>query len=95
VLARDARRLRSLRLTALPSILANEKNNAKFNFLVPGDPYHAYYEQKARSRASFCTAALIPPLRAARWPSSAQRTAKRSRSKCALLLPSTVALDAL
>lgn len=63
MLARDARRLRSRRLTALPSILANEKNNAKFNFLVPGDPYHAYYEQKARSNSSFCTAALIPPLR--------------------------------
>ena len=30
------------------SILANEKNNAKFNFLTPGDPYHAYYQHKAR-----------------------------------------------
>lgn len=25
-------------------ILANEKNNVKFNFLVPHDPYHAYYK---------------------------------------------------
>jgi splicing factor 3A subunit 1 len=25
-------------------ILANEKNNVKFNFLVPTDPYHAYYQ---------------------------------------------------
>lgn len=29
-------------------ILASEKNNAKFNFLLPGDPYHAYYRQKVR-----------------------------------------------
>ncbi|CAD7697669.1 unnamed protein product [Ostreobium quekettii] len=27
-------------------ILANEKNNLKFNFLVPGDPYNAYYKTK-------------------------------------------------
>ena len=27
-------------------ILANEKGNVKFNFLVPGDPYSAYYQQK-------------------------------------------------
>lgn len=25
-------------------ILANEKNNVKFNFLNPTDPYHAYYK---------------------------------------------------
>ncbi len=31
-------------------ILANEKNNVKFNFLVPTDPYHAYY----RMRVSLC-----------------------------------------
>ena len=31
------------------SILANEKNNVKFNFLVPGDPYNAYYQQKVGS----------------------------------------------
>ena len=28
------------------SILANEKNNVKFNFLLPGDPYNAYYQHK-------------------------------------------------
>lgn len=27
-------------------IRQNEINNAKFNFLNPGDPYHAYYEHK-------------------------------------------------
>jgi len=27
-------------------ILASEKNNVKFNFLTPGDPYHAYYREK-------------------------------------------------
>ncbi|KAK3237352.1 hypothetical protein CYMTET_52569 [Cymbomonas tetramitiformis] len=27
-------------------ILANEKNNAKFNFLIPTDPYHPYYRFK-------------------------------------------------
>ncbi len=27
-------------------ILANEANNIKFNFLKPGDPYHAYYQAK-------------------------------------------------
>lgn len=27
-------------------ILANEASNVKFNFLKPGDPYHAYYQQK-------------------------------------------------
>jgi splicing factor 3A subunit 1 len=30
-------------------ILANEKNNVKFNFLVPTDPYHAYYKLRVRS----------------------------------------------
>jgi hypothetical protein len=25
-------------------ILGNEKNNVKFNFLIPTDPYHAYYK---------------------------------------------------
>ena len=34
--------------SAVRSILANERNNAKFNFLVPGDPYHAYYQHKVR-----------------------------------------------
>ncbi|GLJ36513.1 hypothetical protein SUGI_0733490 [Cryptomeria japonica] len=27
-------------------ILANEKNNSKFNFLNPSDPYHAYYQHR-------------------------------------------------
>lgn len=27
-------------------ILANEASNVKFNFLKPGDPYHAYYQHK-------------------------------------------------
>ena len=27
-------------------ILGSEKNNAKFNFLLPADPYHAYYQSK-------------------------------------------------
>jgi splicing factor 3A subunit 1 len=31
-------------------ILANEKNNVKFNFLVPTDPYHAYYRMRVRVR---------------------------------------------
>ncbi len=30
-------------------ILANEKNNVKFNFLVPTDPYHAYYRLRVSS----------------------------------------------
>lgn len=29
-------------------ILANEKNNVKFNFLVPTDPYHAYYRMRVK-----------------------------------------------
>ncbi len=32
-------------------ILANEKNNVKFNFLVPSDPYHAYYKLRVRAGA--------------------------------------------
>lgn len=36
----------------LSSILANERNNVKFNFLVPGDPYHAYYQYKVRALRS-------------------------------------------
>lgn len=28
--------------------MANEANNAKFNFLKPGDPYHAYYQHKIK-----------------------------------------------
>jgi len=31
-------------------ILANERNNVKFNFLVPTDPYHAYYQMRVGSR---------------------------------------------
>lgn len=27
-------------------ILANEKNNLKFNFLLPNDPYNSYYKTK-------------------------------------------------
>jgi len=27
-------------------IRQNEINNPKFNFLNPGDPYHAYFQQK-------------------------------------------------
>ncbi len=27
-------------------IKQNEVNNPKFNFLNPGDPYHAYYQHK-------------------------------------------------
>ena len=27
-------------------IRQNEQNNAKFNFLNPGDPYHAYYQHR-------------------------------------------------
>lgn len=29
-------------------ILANEANNAKFNFLKPGDPYNAYYQHRIK-----------------------------------------------
>ena len=29
-------------------ILANERNNVKFNFLIPTDPYHAYYQMRVR-----------------------------------------------
>ena len=29
-------------------IRKNELNNAKFNFLNPSDPYHAYYQHKVR-----------------------------------------------
>ncbi len=32
-------------------ILVNEKNNVKFNFLVPSDPYHAYYRMRVRQGA--------------------------------------------
>ena len=30
-------------------ILANERNNAKFGFLLPDDPYHAYYRAKVEA----------------------------------------------
>ena len=36
-------------------ILANEKNNVKFNFLVPSDPYHAYYKLRVRAGAHSVT----------------------------------------
>jgi hypothetical protein len=39
------------------SILANERNNVKFNFLVSGDPYHAYYQHKV-----VCTLVALPSL---------------------------------
>ncbi len=44
---RDNPKRRSRRLAH--SILANERGNVKFNFLVPGDPYHAYYQHKVRA----------------------------------------------
>ena len=31
-------------------ILSQQQNNAKFNFLRPNDPYHAYYRWKAGSQ---------------------------------------------
>ncbi len=40
-------------------ILANERNNAKFNFLVTTDPYHAYYKMRVRDLS-----AAAPPQRA-------------------------------
>lgn len=44
-------------------ILTSEKNNVKFNFLTPGDPYHAYYREKvdeAKAQASGGTTAATP-----------------------------------
>ncbi|KAK9807061.1 hypothetical protein WJX72_012308 [[Myrmecia] bisecta] len=38
-------------------ILANEANNAKFNFLRPADPYHAYYRYKVTEGQEAGTAA--------------------------------------
>lgn len=38
-------------------ILANEKNNMKFNFLVPTDPYHAYYRMRVSGRRWMTTRA--------------------------------------
>lgn len=35
-------------------ILVNEKNNAKFNFLNPTDPYHAYYQMRVRAARNLC-----------------------------------------
>jgi hypothetical protein len=65
----------------LRSILANEKNNAKFNFLMPGDPYHAYYEQKASG--GLVAKTFLRLTRTHRSPPSARKTAKRNRRKCA------------
>jgi hypothetical protein len=35
-------------------ILSNEKQNQKFSFLLPTDPYHAYYQLKVALLACFC-----------------------------------------
>lgn len=37
-------------------ILANEQNNAKFNFLNPTDPYHAYYRLRVGGGSSLMKA---------------------------------------
>jgi splicing factor 3A subunit 1 len=40
-------------------ILANERNNAKFNFLVPTDPYHAYYQMRVGGKEWECNLAIL------------------------------------
>ncbi|KAH9298995.1 hypothetical protein KI387_030677, partial [Taxus chinensis] len=42
-------------------ILANEKNNAKFNFLNPNDPYHAYYQHRVSEFRIQLQAPTQPP----------------------------------
>lgn len=42
-------------------ILANGRNNVKFNFLNPGDPYHAYYQHRvAEMKAQVNNSAQVP-----------------------------------
>lgn len=44
-------------------ILTSEKNNVKFNFLTPGDPYHAYYRQQVEEAKAQANGAA-PPVKA-------------------------------
>ncbi|XP_061355455.1 probable splicing factor 3A subunit 1 [Gastrolobium bilobum] len=47
-------------------IIANNTGNAKFNFLNPSDPYHAYYQHRlAEFRAQNQSSAQEPPLQPA------------------------------
>jgi len=41
-------------------ILASEKNNVKFNFLTPGDPYHAYYRQQVEEAKAQANGTAAP-----------------------------------
>lgn len=42
-------------------IMANEASNAKFNFLKPTDPFHAYYLHKVREGVQGATAPATAP----------------------------------
>ena len=61
------------------SILANERNNVKFNFLVPGDPYHAYYQHKVRCCACCHVGSVLTGLVAGRYVQG-RRCRRRERT---------------
>ncbi|XP_031494405.1 probable splicing factor 3A subunit 1 [Nymphaea colorata] len=62
-------------------ILVNEKNNAKFNFLNPSDPYHAYYQHKLTEfRNQQQTAVSEPVLQAGVRPESKPESEKATQA---------------
>ncbi|MCO5571131.1 hypothetical protein L7F22_024863 [Adiantum nelumboides] len=55
-------------------ILANGRNNVKFNFLNPGDPYHAYYQHRVaemKAQVSSTAQGATPPAGGAAPPGTA------------------------
>ncbi|ERN09458.1 hypothetical protein AMTRI_Chr09g32460 [Amborella trichopoda] len=65
-------------------ILANEKNNAKFNFLNPSDPYHAYYQHRVSEfRTQLQSSTQAAPIQAGPIP-DAQNDASAPASVPAL-----------
>ena len=88
-------------------ILANERNNAKFGFLLPDDPYHAYYrakveafsqEKKAEKGEGAGAAAEgklpPPPPAAAATADSAATAAALAKSAASAVVRSTLAAAA-
>ncbi|KAG0607944.1 hypothetical protein M758_8G066200 [Ceratodon purpureus] len=79
-------------------ILANEKNNVKFNFLNATDPYHAYYQHRVSEFkaqvAAPAGATLAAPVKTEEEARAAQEQADASAAEVAAVKPPGKVLEA-
>jgi splicing factor 3A subunit 1 len=68
-------------------ILANEKNNVKFNFLTSTDPYHAYY--KVRVSISFPHGHCMGCVRAKTLDAAGRLLASSQQPQCCSIIGRT------